>query len=134
MITREWFMARVEVTPECWLWKGDKDSDGYGRVRIDDKRRRTAHRVSYELFVGPMPVGMEPDHLCRNHSCVRPDHLEAVTHRENILRGTSPAALHARQVTCHQGHPLHAAGGRRHCRTCNAEAARRYRQRKKIEA
>src|ERR1041384_578825 len=97
-------MEKVEVTPDCWLWKG-WTAKGYGMIKVAG-RGVGAHRVSYELFVGPIPDGFEPDHLCKNTMCVRPDHLEPVTHQENVLRGSSPAATHAQQLTCVQGHPF----------------------------
>lgn len=82
-------LARIVRSDGCWEWPGNKTADGYGTV--DDftsaKRRRLyAHRVAYEALVGPIPDGLELDHLCRNRSCVRPDHLEPVTHGVNIQR------------------------------------------------
>ena len=83
-----------------------------------------AHRVVYEILVGPIPVGLELDHLCRNRACVNPDHLEPVTTRTNLLRGYSPWACRARQTHCKRGHeftPENTYGtgdGRRYCRTC----------------
>jgi hypothetical protein len=73
----------------CWLWDGRRFSrNGYGRVWHDGKERQ-AHRVTYELLVGPIPQGLILDHLpkCRVRCCVNPDHLEPVTHRTNTLRG-----------------------------------------------
>lgn len=72
------------ATP-CWLWNGQR-SCGYGKVVVK-KRRVWAHRAMWEQVNGPIPPGLELDHLCRVPACVRPDHLEAVTHRENIRRG-----------------------------------------------
>lgn len=73
----------------CLLWLGSRTADGYGaiKVRLDGVRRDwRAHRLVYELLVGPIPDGMEPDHTCRNKLCVHPDHLEPVTHAENLRR------------------------------------------------
>lgn len=78
------FWERVEKGSECWLWKGPH-TGGYGRVSIDSKVT-LAHRFSYEIHKGPIPDGFQIDHLCRNPSYVRPDHLEAVTRTENIRR------------------------------------------------
>lgn len=67
---------------ECWLWLRAKTAGGYGVFR-----EAYAHRFSYESFVGPICPGFEIDHLCRNPSCVNPQHLQSVTHRENMRRG-----------------------------------------------
>ena len=114
----------VPRTDKCWLWTGHKNNRGYG-VFWDGARRIYAHRYAYELFVGPIPEGLELDHLCRTPACVRPTHLEPVTHRENGLRGFSPMADQARQTECIRGHSLGADGdvyvtkrGRRQCREC----------------
>ncbi len=78
----------------CWIWNGSKDKAGYGRINIA-RVPMLVHRIVYELLIGPFPEGLEPDHLCRVHACVKviadefgPAHLEPVTHRENCLRGT----------------------------------------------
>lgn len=78
---------RGHATP-CHIWQGAKCPHGYGRVNIEN-RTRQAHRVAYERGVGPIPEGLVIDHLCRVPSCVNPDHLEAVTHWENLRRGNS---------------------------------------------
>lgn len=110
----------------CWWWTGWVDDNGYGRVSVR-KHWRTAHRVSYELAKGPIPEGLTLDHLCRNRSCINPDHLEPVTHVENVLRGMSPAAQHARQQLCSKGHDDWRTASRtngkqyRRCRTCARE-------------
>jgi hypothetical protein len=107
----------------CWEWEGSKWK-GYGRINVDG-RPRGAHRVLYEAIVGPIPPGLTLDHLCRNRSCVNPDHLEPVSMRVNTLRGIGPAAIHAAQTECIHGHPFDEANtyrkrnGSRDCRTCN---------------
>jgi HNH endonuclease len=75
------FNARWVPDGDCWRWTGDVSVRGYGRIK-----RRAAHRVSYELFVGPIPAGMTIDHLCFNTRCVNPAHLEPVTAEENLRR------------------------------------------------
>lgn len=90
----------------CWEWRGPMSPYGYGRVRRGRKMDVGAHRVLYELLIGPIPIGLDLDHLCRNRKCVRPDHLEPVTRGENNLRGNSPAAVEARMTHCINGHPF----------------------------
>jgi hypothetical protein len=105
LLTHTPFMERLEAqhvklpdAPGCWLWTGVL-ANGYGRIKRGDKRLM-AHRVSYELFRGPIPSGLTLDHLCRLRCCVNPWHLESVTMRENMLRGTSPAAQSAKRLVC----------------------------------
>lgn len=127
----------------CILWIGHLNANGYGTISVDGVPR-LAHRVAYELLVGPVPEGMPLDHTCHNREttcpggpkclhrrCINPGHLEAVTQRENLLR--SPRALtsvNARKTHCHVGHPFDEANtyyrtrGGRQCRQCGRERAR----------
>jgi hypothetical protein len=98
--TRFWsFVERVGGN--CWPWKGVTGPSGYGTFR-----NYRAHRVAYTLMRGPIPDGLTLDHLCRNPSCVNPQHLEPVTSVVNTMRGTSPMALNARKTHCPKGHLL----------------------------
>lgn len=97
--------CRVDAETQCWVWQLKKDSEGYGSVKINHKNW-LAHRAAYHWFVGPIPDGKTIDHLCRNTGCINPAHLEAVTMRENILRGTGPGALAVRTNKCFRGHSL----------------------------
>lgn len=125
----ECFLGKIEVEEGCWLWVGGKTSAQYGHLRIEGKPYY-AHRFSYEWFVGPILRGLDLDHLCRNPSCVNPDHLEPVTHRENLMRSPiAVAAINARKTHCPQGHEYNyentQVGPRgRSCRTCKARQAR----------
>jgi len=86
----------------CWPWIAAK-TNGYGVVQHKGHVQR-AHRVIRTILIGPIPGGLEPDHLCRNRWCVNPEHTEPVTGWVNILRGESQSAKHARQTHCLRGH------------------------------
>lgn len=92
----------------CLVWSGCVDKDGYGKVRVNlnGKLVFLAHRMAYIHFVGEIPDGMELDHKCRNRSCVNHEHLEPVTHIENVNRGVYPRETHAnyRKTHCKNGH------------------------------
>lgn len=115
-------MKRVSMEPSgCWLWRGNL-TNGYGTISVHGRRVKV-HRCSYEMFNGPIPDGLAIDHLCRQRACINPLHLEAVTLKENILRGESPTAERARKTHCIRGHSLcdayrHGPKGGRRCRPC----------------
>ena len=126
----ERFWNKVQVAESgCWEWMAFMDHNGYGKYRVDGATR-FAHRIAYLQLHGPVPEGLELDHLCRNRACVRVSHLEAVTHRENALRGS--ATTHGRGAEyCRPGrHRLDSAGvytlpnGQRQCRECKKQSMR----------
>lgn len=122
------FWEKVQKTDGCWEWLAGTTRHGYGVFHPGGNVHRNipAHRFSYELHRGAIPEGLHIDHLCRNRRCVRPDHLEVVTVRENVLRGVGRSAQNARKTTCAQGHPFtgHRTRGERFCRQCATEQAR----------
>lgn len=130
----ESFFSRITITDSgCWIWCGSLSPSGYSQMTVQQKTVR-AHRWSYERFVAPIPDGLVIDHLCRNPSCVNPNHLEPVTQRENTLRGISPAAKNAKKTHCIHGHEFTDAntiwkGGTRACRTCQKAAELKYQRR-----
>lgn len=109
----------------CWLWIGGENGKGYGRMRWGKNYR--AHRLAYELLRGPIPSGLELDHLCRVKCCINPDHLEIVTSKVNTLRGTGPTAQNAIRTHCVNGHEFTlentriGTDGDRVCRACRRD-------------
>jgi len=140
---------RIEKTAGCWEWTGHINRWGYGLITLPRSTHGAyvngtpksigVHRAAYQVFVGPVPEGMQLDHLCRNRACCNPDHLEPVTLVENLARGESPSAINARKTECVKGHPFDEANthinpqGHRVCRIC-ATTARRAHARAKAAA
>lgn len=129
------FWSKVErLESGCWIWIGLKRFGYgmfYGRQPVSGRRQYVrAHRTAYEWSRGPIPDGLELDHLCRVKACVNPDHLEPVTSRENTLRGIGPSAKNALKTHCYRGHEFlpentyHYTNGDRGCRICAIEKAR----------
>jgi hypothetical protein len=121
------FWAKVEKLPSgCWRWTAFCDKAGYARLRQAGRGSEVlyAHRLSYEMHKGPIPVSRVLDHLCRNRWCVNPDHLEAVSNRVNVMRGVAPTVLASVAGICTRGHSLDGDNlyvspqGKRQCRTC----------------
>lgn len=134
------FMAKVVKDESgCWLWTGYTDRDGYGHFGVWDGSKKDdwpAHRWLYQHVNGPIPEGLNLDHLCRVRNCVNPAHLEPVTNAENIRRGMVGVVRGAQQrakTHCPQGHPYDEAntifyGGAKRYRRCRAcEAIRKKR-------
>lgn len=113
----------------CWLWTGGLNNRGYGMFTSNGRRWLT-HRWAYVQIIGLIEAGYELDHLCRRPQCCNPGHLEAVTHRENVMRGEAPTATNARKTHCVRGHDdWHVKpNGRRSCRECHRQEERRRKQ------
>lgn len=135
----ERFWAKVNKTDSgCWKWTSEISHKGYGRVWWN-RRLLFAHRVAYEIENGPIPDGLCVDHLCRNRACVRPDHMELVTPKENVRRGLKVAL----KTHCVHGHRFEGRNvytepgtGWRACRTCRKirQLVRRGRSRRQAVA
>lgn len=127
------FQDRINLSPKgCWEWTGAMHHNGYGACAKAFGTNR-AHRVSYQLLIGPIPEGLVIDHLCRVRNCVNPQHMEPVTDRENRKRGND-AITH-----CPQGHEytpdntyIKPATGTRSCRRCNAAGRLAWKRRNRL--
>lgn len=119
----------MHANTPCIPWTGRLSSDGYGRIGRD-----FAHRRAYVAARGPIPAGLELDHLCRLRRCVNPDHLEPVTHAENMARSSG-----ALKTECIHGHPFDEANtyrrpdGTRDCRACVRARVAKYQERKSLD-
>ena len=132
--------ASVAVDPETgeWIWTGPTDRDGYGRYRGEG-----VHRLVHKLLIGPIPPGLQIDHVrvwgCTSRACLSPWHLEAVPGIVNVLRGTSFAAVNAAKTRCDHGHEYdlfntyYRPDGRRDCRKCTARRQREYQARERAK-
>ena len=138
----------LDLEIPCDLWQGDVSGQGYGRVMVDGDVKY-AHRLAYQLHVGPIPRGWEIDHVChslaiaegecssgecKHRGCFNPSHLEAVTSRENSARGGHPLFAVARSGKCKQGHDMTDSenvytypSGKRRCRTCTRLQQKKWR-------
>lgn len=131
---REVLALHVAVVGDCWEWTGARQKTGYGKTSRGG-RMLLAHRLAYEVTLGPIADGLTVDHLCRNRSCIRPDHMDLVPMGVNTMRGTSVSAINVAKTHCVRGHPFDATNTRldsyqhRHCRTCEREHCRQYRLR-----
>jgi hypothetical protein len=127
----ERFWEKVDKSSDCWIWTGAKIR-GYGTFMVATRKDVRAHRWSYEQANGPIPPGLVINHLCRNPACVRPDHLEAVTQRENLRYSDQILKVRSAATHCKNGHELSpdnllARGdGYRGCKACHRASQERY--------
>lgn len=135
---RFWSKVAVPEQPSCcWEWEAVK-TNGYGQFWLSGNQFQ-AHRVSYSWLIGSIPAEMCVDHLCRNRSCVNPDHLRLVSNAVNVLAGFGHGAINRNKTHCPRGHEYTpentrvSAEGHRFCRTCSRLHDRRYRNRKVLE-
>ncbi len=132
----ERFLKKVHIKETgCWEWQGSLTRKGYGQFHVGSRRdgsRRMvrAHIFAYETEIGIIPEGLQLDHLCRNHACVNPAHLEPVTGSVNCRRGLTGANMKLREgakTHCPKGHPYDSRNtlvrkdGSRECRACARE-------------
>ena len=126
---RFWAKVRKDEGTGCWEWTAARTVGGYGRFTAHKGYSPAlTHRYAYEMLVGPIPVGMQLDHLCRNRSCCNPAHLEPVSHAENQRRGAGFAGRAVRQTHCIHGHEFDGVDekGARRCGTCARRRTREY--------
>lgn len=137
--TRFWRYVDRRSPDECWPWIGVIQPRGYGIFGMNGKKV-LAHRVAYELAIGPIPDGLQIDHVrargCTRRDCVNPGHLEPVTGQENNLRSTNVSAINAAKTHCPKGHPYDRVykrkdGLERVCGTCARENLRRFRAKRR---
>ncbi len=123
---------KANKTETCWLWTAYINKFGYGVIGTYDKKTALAHRVSFELTKGPIPEGLEINHLCEVKNCINPDHLEAITRAEHILKTDFQGGKYQKNKThCVNGHSFQETDvyitkeGHRKCRACGRAADKR---------
>lgn len=127
------FMTKVQRRGACLIWIGAKTDKGYGRFRDANGGTVQPHLFFWRHINGPVPAGLELDHLCKNPACCWPDHLEPVTHHENLRRSAS-WDVNKKKTHCPHGHPyspsntIFGKSGSRFCRTCQTQTARKPRK------
>lgn len=143
------FRERVRKTDGCWVWTGQVQPNGYGRFAVTAAYGPSAHRFAYELLVGPIPAGLQVDHVCHtaalragtcsggssclHRRCVNPAHLELVTAGENTRRwaAAKTRCKHGHLLTTENTYRPPGAPHRRQCRACRSETKRRTRRRRR---
>lgn len=134
----DWLVSMIQVDAKtgCWIWTGGKNGKaGYGMTWVNGKVW-FVHRLIYSICVGKIKKGLELDHLCRTPACVNYMHLEPVTHKENLMRGKTQAALNSQKESCPQGHSYDATNtyiykDKRYCRICVRQRSREWKERKR---
>ncbi len=132
---KERFFKFIQKTNSCWIWIGARCGGNGGKAEYGafahSKKQGYAHRFSYELTNGPIPKGLHIDHLCKNKLCVNPDHLEAVTHRENLMRGETLPGINAKKTYCKREHEFttentYVTPKGRSCKICRNNAVKEW--------
>ncbi len=125
------FWRKVDMTGDCWLWSGPHNGRGYGRIRFGEKKKSYVHRAIYETICGPLQSGQEVMHVCDNPRCVRPSHLRAGTHADNMRdmiakgRRVQGPSRNREKTICPRGHeysPTNTGyhnGNGRYCKACH---------------
>lgn len=119
----------LQLQEKCWLWARAIDANGYGVIGWSENRkpkRFYVHRVVYDSLVGPIPEGLQLDHLCRVRHCINPSHLEPVTCLINTKRGANPKMVAHKNGTCVKGHDksnfyIRKNGKTAYCKICKLD-------------
>lgn len=123
-----------EPNTGCWLWIGAHQPSGYGQL-WNGERPEQAHRISYRIYFGKFSEKLEIDHICRQPSCINPNRLRVVSHKENMRASNTIMGINSRKTHCQNGHLLcgknllRLKNGSRNCRICRNEYARKRKRR-----
>lgn len=120
----------IEQNTGCWIWTAQKNKFGYSLFRGFKSISQSGHIFSYKFFKGGIPEGLELDHLCKNRSCVNPNHLEPVTHFINLERANHWSIKNKNKTHCIRGHEFnqentYLLNGLRRCRVCKKLSRKR---------